>query len=109
MYYRQFMKNKRRRSVRKLLNTAKDSLLIICLFIIIPGIAGYLECHDNYTAIVRDNNCGEILIEDTTGNLWTFEDADYQVGDKVKVTFYTNHTTDSRTDDVITKVIKINK
>lgn len=107
MYYRQFIKDQRQRRIRKVAKNIVEGFLIAFCFIIIPGIAGMIENRYNYNGIITEVNGAEVLIEDVTGNQWEIEQAGYKVGDKVRVTFDTMHTNNTRQDDIIIKVIKI--
>ena len=107
MYYRQFIKDQRQRRIRKTFKNIVEGFLVIFCFIIIPGIAGMIESRYNYNGIITEVNGAEVLIEDVTGNQWEIEQAGYKVGDKVRVTFDTMHTDNTRQDDIIIKVIKI--
>lgn len=104
------MSNKRKTTTKdiasRIIEYILSIVLSIILFVIIPGIAGSLESHYSNTAIVTKINGDEILIEDTTGDLWSFFNDGYTVGDKVNVTWYDNHTL-KREDDKIIKVKKI--
>ena len=107
MYYKQFIKEQRQYHIRKAVKNIVEGFIIAFCFLIIPGIAGTLESRYNYNGIITEVNGAEILIEDTTGNVWEIEQEGYQVGDEVRVTFDTQHTDNTRQDDTIIKVIKI--
>lgn len=104
------MNNKRKSTIKnitfRIIEYILSIVLLITFFIILPGIAGALESHYSNTAIVTKINRDEILIEDTTGNIWSFLNDGYTVGDKVNVTWYDNHTL-TREDDKIIKVKKV--
>lgn len=91
---------------RKIINALSTIVLLSIFFIILPGLAGMIESHYSNTAIVTEINADEILIEDTTGNIWGFFGEGYIVGDKVNVVWNDKHT-ETREDDEIIKVIKI--
>lgn len=109
MYYRQFKKEQRQRRIRRMIQNIVDGILVAFCFIIIPGVAGLIESHYSYDGIITEVNGSDILIEDITGNLWEIEQADYKVGDRVRVTFNTMHTDNTRQDDTIVKVKKIKR
>lgn len=98
-----------RHTGREALSYCAGIILAILLFIIPGGIAGTLEARYSDTAIIRSINGGEILVEDSRGNLWTYTLHDYKVGDKVVVTWDTQHTDDEIEDDKITKIKKIKR
>jgi uncharacterized OB-fold protein len=81
-------------------------IMMIVVFIILPGIAGWLEvCYTEQGEIISKEN-DVVTIIDSTGNLWEYEtEKDFRIGDKVKVTFNDNETT-KREDDIIIKIKK---
>lgn len=107
MYYKQFIKEQRQYHIHRAVKNIAESFIIAFCFLIIPGIAGMLESRYNYNGIITKVNGAEVFIEDVTGNVWEIESENYQVGDKVRVTFDTKHTDNTRQDDIIIKVIKI--
>ena len=107
MYNREYRRIAAQRKTRRIIRNITEGILLLFCFIILPGIAGAIECHYNYDAIVTEVKGDEVLFEDSTGNLWEYEDEGYKVGDKVRLTFYTNHTDNNRLDDEITKIKRI--
>lgn len=77
--------------------------------IIAPAWIETIESQYSMDGIIIDVNSDEILVEDITGNIWAFEGKGYAVDDIVRVTFFNNHTDNTRLDDEIIEVIKINK
>lgn len=70
--------------------------------------AGYSETH--YTmegTVVSTSFNGSICIEDAGGNLWDMNNVGYCRGDKVRVTFFTDYTNETREDDEIVKIKRI--
>ena len=104
MYNREYRRRTARRKARRIRRNIIEIILLHFCFIILPGIAGAIECHYNHDAIVTEVNGDDVLFEDSTGNLWEYEEEGYKVGDKVRLTFYTNHTDNNRLDDEITKI-----
>ena len=107
MYYKQFIKGQRQYHICRVVKNIVEGFIIAFCFLIIPGIAGTLESRYSYNGIITKANGAEVFIEDITGNVWEIESENYQVGDKVRVTFDTKHTDNTRQDDIIIKVIKI--
>ena len=99
-------KSKESKTVRNIKEMCATILFVVCL-IVPAGIAGTLESYYSNTAIVKEIRGEEIILEDTTGNLWGFDADGYNVGDKVEVTFDSKHTDNKREDDEIVKVKKI--
>ena len=50
---------------------------------------------------VKANYNGWVLVEDTHGNLWEFDDDEIQIGDKVKLYMSDNGTIETIEDDEI--------
>ena len=77
-------------------------IAIVIVFAILVAIVGYVECHytqdATITALEKD---GEVVLVDARGEEWSFFGDGYEVGQKVKVTFYTNHTDGCIYDDVV--------
>lgn len=77
-------------------------IAIVIVFAILVAIVGYVECHytqdATITALEED---GEVVLVDARGEEWSFFGDGYEVGQKVKVTFYTNHTDGCIYDDVV--------
>ena len=77
-------------------------IAIVIVFAILVAIVGYVECHytqdATITALEED---GEVVLVDARGEEWSFFEDGYEVGQKVKVTFYTNHTDGYIYDDVV--------
>lgn len=80
-------------------------ILMTAILIIAPSITGYIETHYTREAKVTEVTEGNIIVEDTTNNVWSFEGEGFTVGDKV-VLKMDNSCTDSIYDDVIVKVEK---
>lgn len=80
-------------------------ILMTTILIIAPGITGYIETHYTREAKVTEVTGGNIIVEDTTNNVWSFEGSGFIVGDKV-ILKMDNSCTDSIYDDVIVKVEK---
>lgn len=78
--------------------------MVMVGFFGIMGWAGNLETTYNMDAEVIQ----EGVLLDARGDIWDFEDDNFKVGDKVKVTFFDNYTINKISDDEIVK-IKLNK
>ena len=85
----------------KVINTLKE-ITIITVFTTLFAIASFVECHytqdATITALEED---GEVVFVDARGEEWSFFGEGYEVGQEVKVTFYTNHTDRDIYDDVV--------
>lgn len=85
----------------RVINTLRV-IAIVIVFAILVAIVGYVECHytqdATITALEED---GEVVLVDARGEEWSFSGDSYEVGQKVKVTFYTNHTDSYIYDDTI--------
>jgi len=87
-------------------NKIKGIIIIMLVFIIFPGIAGWYDTHYRTEAEIVAKENDVIILLDKTGNLWEYEtDANFKIGEKVKVTFDNNYT-DNVTDDIITQIKK---
>lgn len=74
--------------------------VLVLAVILVIGIVGKLETHYKRTGFVTEATAGMILVEDTTGNLWELESAEFAVGDNVVLSMDTAGTSDI-TDDII--------
>ena len=85
----------------RVINTLK-AIAIVTVFATLVAMVGYVECHytqdATITALEED---GEVVFVDVRGEEWSFFGEGYEVGQKVKVTFYTNHTDRYTYDDVV--------
>lgn len=85
----------------RVINTLK-AIAIVTVFATLVTMVGYVECHytqdATITALEEDS---EVVLVDARGEEWSFFGDGYEVGQKVKVTFYTNHTDRYIYDDVI--------
>ena len=77
-------------------------IAIVIVFATLVTMVGYVECHytqdATITALEEDD---EVVFVDARGEEWSFFGDGYEVGQKVKVTFYTNHTDRYIYDDVV--------
>lgn len=62
----------------------------------------YSREHCQIVSIENEN----IIVEDESGNLWSFEDQSFSLNDIVTLTMDTNNTDNNIKDDIIIKVIK---
>ena len=88
--------------MKKILN-GMLGMLVIVGFVVLVGIAGYIETHYTMECEVVKIEGNVITLEDEVGYLWEVEDENLEMNKTYKVEFSTNDTTD-RTDDKITKV-----
>lgn len=79
-------------------------VVVMVGFFGIMGWAGNLETTYNMDADIIQ----EGVLLDARGDIWDFEDDNFKVGDKVKVTFFNNYTINKISDDEIVKM-KLNK
>ena len=80
-------------------------ILMTTILIIAPSITGYIETHYTREAKVTEVTGENVIVEDTTNNVWSFEGEGFTVGDKVTLKM-DNSCTDFIYDDVIVKVEK---
>ena len=77
-------------------------IAIVTVFAILITMVSYVECHytqeATITALGKDD---EVVFVDARGEEWSFFGDGYEVGQKVKVTFYTNHTDRDIYDDIV--------
>lgn len=101
------MKNNRKnKTFYKAITGTLTLVMITVCFVILPGIAGWVDTHYTMDCEI-DNVDGEIItVLDGTGNLWDFCGDGFHKGDRVKVTFFNNTTDSTRYDDEIVKVEK---
>lgn len=78
--------------------------MVMVSFFGIMGWAGNLETTYHMDAEVIQ----EGVLLDARGDIWEFEDDNFKIGDKVKVTFFNNYTINKISDDEIVKM-KLNK
>lgn len=93
--------------MRNFLETIASIILGILLFVIMPGIAGYVECHytkENCTIVEITSDYAVAV--DTYGDEWSWwiEETDLEVGDLVDLKMYNNHTEYNIHDDEVVSV-----
>ena len=103
------MNQRNNKRINKALETAITICLIVTIFIVLPAWTGYIETHYTMNCKVTNADDKIITVIDNTGNLWDFYGEGLSQGDAVKVTFFTNTTDNTREDDEIIKVIKMDK
>lgn len=85
----------------RVINTLK-AIAIVTVFATLLAMAGFVECHytqdATITALEEDD---EVVFVDARGEEWSFFGEGYEVGQEVRVTFYTNHTDGYIYDDVV--------
>ena len=84
----------------------KMKMVIISL--ILYSLVSYNETTYKREATIVSVNGGEYTVQDTTNNIWKFEDysLNYRINDKVTLIMNNNHTDNVITDDTIRKVVK---
>lgn len=85
----------------RVINTLR-AIAIVTVFATLVAMVGYVECHYTQDATITalEEN-GEVVFVDARGEEWSFFGNGYEVDQKVKVTFYTNHTDRYIYDDVV--------
>lgn len=85
----------------RVINTLK-AIAIVTVFVTLVAMVSYVECHytqdATITALEEDD---EVVFVDARGEEWSFFGEGYEVGQEVKVTFYTNNTDGYIYDDVV--------
>ena len=85
----------------RVINTLRV-IAIVTVFAMLVAIVGYVECHYTQDATItalEEND--EVVFVDARGEEWSFFGEGYEVGQEVRVTFYTNHTDGYIYDDVV--------
>lgn len=85
----------------RVINTLKV-IAIATVFATLVAMVGYVECHYTQDATITalEGN-DEVVFVDARGEEWSFFGKGYEVGQEVRVTFYTNHTDRYIYDDVV--------
>ena len=81
---------------------ALKAIAIVTVFATLVAIVGYVECHYTQDATItalEEND--EVVFVDARGEEWSFFGKGYEVGQEVRVTFYTNNTDGYIYDDVV--------
>lgn len=81
-------------------------ILMTTILVIAPSITGYIETHYTREAKVIEVTGENIVVEDTTNNVWSFEGDGFAVGDKVTLKMDNSCTNNTIYDDAIVKVEK---
>ena len=85
----------------RVINTLR-AIAIVIVFATLIAMVGYVECHYTQDATItalEEND--EVVFVDARGEEWSFFGKGYEVGQEVRVTFYTNHTDGYIYDDVV--------
>ena len=91
----------------KMFSTIIIGIVLMVLFIWLVSLACKFErtyLREDCEVVAVENNI--VTVEDTTGNLWSFENSDFNLHDVVTLTMDTNQTDDNITDDIIINVTK---
>lgn len=92
---------------KKIREMVMEAILFIAIFILPAGIAGNIDTHYKMDGIISSVNDEEIYVVDSTGEEWAFKGNGFNVGDSVKITFFTAYTDSTRYDDEIDNVEKM--
>ena len=92
------------KTIHRFIDDVKMIMIIFVVFFLVPGFVGAVETHYTMESTVIETTANEIVVEDKTGNVWSFEGDVYQVGEEVRVVFFTNYTDNTRNDDIIVRV-----
>ena len=85
----------------RVINTLR-AIGIVIVFVILITMVSYVEWHYTQDAIITAlEEDGEVVFVDARGEEWSFFGKGYEVGQEVRVTFYTNHTDGCIYDDVV--------
>lgn len=89
--------------MKEMIKDAVGLIAMLFAFIVLPGIAGYVEHHYNRTGTVTRVNETVAEVEDTTGIIWEFnvDENSVSVGDEVKLKMYNNCTDSVIQDDEV--------
>ena len=85
-------------------NTIKGIILLVAIFIIMPGICGNVETYYNRKGTVVEVQNDVIVVCDERMNVWEFEGDGFSVGETVIMKMFTNYTDNNIYDDEIVKV-----
>ena len=89
--------------MKKVLITMLVVLVVVFVGIVYSNVTNYYDMNGTVYSIEGDT----IVLLDKTDNLWEIDYTDaLKVGDKIKITFYTNGTDVERIDDQIVSIIK---
>ena len=91
----------RKVQLRKNIITTISGILVVCGLITLLGIENNVKTHYEKEAIVIGCQGYDTRVEDKQGNIWVFEGSDYELGDELILTMYTNHTDENIYDDEI--------
>ena len=87
----------------------KKMILVAVVFVILFGVASYVEENYSMRGWVDSTANGFTTFEDSTGNLWDWEDEEgetWKMGEEVKLHFRTHGTT-LRGDDTLKKITRV--
>lgn len=98
----------RKVQLRKNIITTISGILVVCGLITLLGIENHIKTHYKREAVVIGYQGYDTEVEDKQGNIWVFEGSNYELGDEVILSMYTNHTDENIYDDEIINV-KIKK
>lgn len=90
--------------IKSVLTFLLKTIMILAVFVLPSGVAGYFETHYTRDALVTSVNGNTVLAVDTTDNIWCFESAGFRKGDSVTLKMFTNYTDSIITDDEVINV-----
>lgn len=93
--------------MKNFLTTVTSIILGIFLFIVMPGVGGYIETHytkEDCTVVEVAGNY--VIVVDAYGDEWSWwtDETDLEVGDTVDLKMYNGHTDYDWTDDEVVGV-----
>ena len=87
-------------------------MIVIVMLIVVYifyTISYFNQCYSLEAVIIHvdnNNNNNSVMAVDSTDEIWAFYGTNFNVGDKVELTMFTNYT-DSIYDDKIIKAVKL--
>lgn len=93
--------------MKNIFTTVTGTILILFLFVVVPGIGGYIETH--YTkeeCTIIEVTEDYVVAVDADGDEWSWwtDEIDLEVGDVVDLKMYNGHTDYDWTDDEVVGV-----
>lgn len=80
--------------------------MVITLFLVLYSIVGTIESTDRVQCQVIDNIDGNTYVEDSQGNIFSFDGEDFSEGQWVEVTFFNGGDCNPRNDKIV-KIVEI--
>lgn len=83
------------------------AIVFVSLVLLLLGVVGKIESEYTREGIVIERESNVFTIEDTTGNLWVVEDTNLNLGDRVELKMFNNHTDNIISDDEVMKIKRL--